>query len=192
VPRWLDTLLGRTRPTQSNLDALFRLTGAAVTLQAVMGLRSTGEAAVSYKPASGQGFNATGDELTELVRFGAQQSESEVCITDDTFGYRWVVLSDPDLEDLVTTIHLANSTLEDRGFGTQLLCSVFAFADDSGARPCHLVYLYKRGTFYPFAPRDGQRRDNELELQVRSTLVDELPIEPDLSRWFALWGLPLS
>jgi hypothetical protein len=191
MARWLDTLLGRTRPKQSNLDALFRLSGAAVTLQAAMGLRSTGEAAVSYKPASGQGFSATGDELAELVRFGAQQSGSQLRVSDDEFGYRWLVLSDPEVEDLVTTIHLANSTLEERGFGTQLLCSVFGFADDQGARRCHLVYLYKRGTFYPFAPRDGQRRDNELELQVRSALADELPIEQDLSRWFALWGLPL-
>ena len=192
MPKWVDSLLGRTKPTRSNLDALFRMTGAAVTLQAATGLRSTGQAAVSFKPASGQGFAATGDEIAELVRFGAEQSQSGLRTTDDKFGYRWLVLSDPDMEDLVTTIHLANSTLEARGFATQLLCSVFGFAEPGGARPCHLVYLYKRGTFYPFAPREGQRRDNELELQVRNALANELPIEQDLSRWFALWGLPLG
>jgi hypothetical protein len=53
------------------------------------------------------------------------------------------------------------------------------------------VYLYKRGTFYPFAPLQGERRDNELELQVRGTLGGDLPIEPELARWFALWGIPL-
>ncbi|MGH8903151.1 MAG: PspA-associated protein PspAB [Egibacteraceae bacterium] len=190
--RWLDTMLGRTRPKQADLDALFRLTSAAMTLEAATGLRSSGEAAVSFKPASGQGFSATGDEMAELVRFGAEQSDSEVRVTDDEFGYRWIVLSDPDMEDLVTTIHLANSTLSDRGFGSQLLCSVFGFTDGTATRPCHLVYLYKRGTFYPFAPRDGRRRDNELELQVRSAVSGELPIEADLTRWFALWGLPLG
>jgi hypothetical protein len=189
--RFLDTLLGRTKPKASNLDALFRMTGAAVTLQAATGLRSTGEAAVSFKPASGQGFASTGEEVAELVRYAAKQSQSELRTTDDKYGYRWLVLSDPEMEDLVTTIHSANSTLEASGFGSQLLCSVFGFADPDGNRPCHLVYLYKRGTFYPFAPRDGQRRDNELELQVRNALADELPIEPDLTRWFALWGLPL-
>jgi hypothetical protein len=54
------------------------------------------------------------------------------------------------------------------------------------------VYLYKRGTFYPFAPRPGERRDNELELQVRAAVGGELPVEPDLTRWFALWGVPIS
>jgi hypothetical protein len=190
--KWLDTLLGRTRPKQSNLDALFQLPGAAMTLEAATGLHPSGEAAVSFKPASGQGFSATGDELVQLVRFGAEQSGAEVRVTDDEFGYRWIVLSAPDLEGLVTTIHLVNSTLEDHGFSSQLLCSVFGFTDPSGTRACHLVYLYKRGTFYPFAPRDHRRRDNELELEFRSAVSGDLPVEADLTRWFALWGLPLG
>ena len=55
-----------------------------------------------------------------------------------------------------------------------------------------LVYLYKRGTFYPFAPLDGgrQQRDNALELQVKGVLSEDLKIEPDLTRWMALWGAP--
>jgi hypothetical protein len=54
------------------------------------------------------------------------------------------------------------------------------------------VYLYKRGTFYPFVPLPGtdQRRDNAVELQVRALLTDDLRIEPDLSRWFPVWGAP--
>jgi hypothetical protein len=108
-----------------------------------------------------------------------------------------MVLGDPDPEDLVTDVHLVNSTLEQHGFGPQLLCSVFGFSDPGGSgetsdqRRCHLVYLYKRGTFYPFAPLEGERRDNELELQMRGALGSDLPIEPELARWFALWGIPL-
>lgn len=78
-----------------------------------------------------------------------------------------------------------------QGFGGQLLCSLFGFGDVDGAT-CHLVYLYKRGTFYPFAPRDGERRDNELELRVRGAVAAELPFEDDLARWFPLWGVPLG
>jgi hypothetical protein len=55
-----------------------------------------------------------------------------------------------------------------------------------------LVYLYKQGTFYPFAPltEDGERRDNMLELQVRDHLAAELPMERDLQRWMSVWGAP--
>ncbi|GAB2930649.1 hypothetical protein GCM10027075_33880 [Streptomyces heilongjiangensis] len=53
-------------------------------------------------------------------------------------------------------------------------------------------YLYKRGTFYPFAPLPGGagRRDNALELRVRAVLAEDLRIEPDLGRWFPVWGAP--
>ena len=64
------------------------------------------------------------------------------------------------------------------------------FADRSGRR-VGLVYLYKQGTFYAFAPHaGGQSRDNLLEISVRDQLTGELPMETDLSRWFALWGAP--
>jgi hypothetical protein len=174
-----DVLLGRSKPKQANLDALFAVTSAAITLEAAAGLRSSGQAAVCFKPASGQDFAATSKELTELLEMAVKEAGSKLDVTDDKYGYRWVVLADPDLEDLVTSVHLVNSTLQDHGFG-------------SGPAAGHLVYLYKRGTFYPFAPRPGERRDNEVELNVRAVLGGELPIESDLTRWFALWGVPIS
>jgi hypothetical protein len=191
--KFLDALLGRSKPKQPKLDALFGVTGAAITLEAAAGMRPTGQAAVCFKPASGQGFAAATEELHGLLELAVKEAGSTLRITDDRYGYRWVVLADPEMEDLVTAVHLVNSTLEQHGFGPQLLCSVFGFEADGGSgKRVHLVYLYKRGTFYPFAPRDGERRDNELELRVKATLAGDLPIEPELSRWFALWGLPLD
>jgi len=35
-----------------------------------------------------------------------------------------------------------------------------------------------------------ERRDNQLELQVRAVLGDDLRVEGDLSRWFPVWGAP--
>ena len=190
--RFMDVLLGRTKQKQANLDALFSLSSAAVTLEAALGMKSSGEAAVSFKPASGADFAATATELNELLAFTVKESGSTTRLDDDRYGYRWVVLADPEMEDLVTSVHLVNSTLEQHGFGPQLLCSVFGFATADGAKRFHLVYLYKRGSFYPFAPLGGERRDNELELQVKAALGGDLPVEPELARWFALWGLPLD
>jgi hypothetical protein len=190
--KFLDALLGRSRPAPPKLDALFGVTGAAITLEAAAGTRPTGQAAVCFHPASGQGFAAASEELKELLELAVAEAGSTLKVTDDRYGYRWVVLADPEMEDLVTSVHLVNSTLEQHGFGPQLLCSVFAFATADGGRRFHLVYLYKRGAFYPFAPLGGERRDNELELQVKATLGGDLPVEPELARWFALWGLPLD
>jgi hypothetical protein len=95
------------------------------------------------------------------------------------------------LSALVNDLHAVNSAMEVNGFGPQLLCSLAGFEDDGGRRLA-LVYLYKRGTFFPFAPLagDGQRRDSSLELQVKAMLGNDLRIEQDLSRWFPVWGAP--
>lgn len=53
---FLDSILGRTRPKAADLDALFAVASAAVTLQAAAGLRPTGTGAVCYRPADGAAF----------------------------------------------------------------------------------------------------------------------------------------
>jgi hypothetical protein len=187
----LDTLLGRTKPVKANLDALFALPTAALTLQSAGGLVSSGHAGVCWKPPSGQGSQDLQAEVAQLVGDGFTQSQ-------DSFGYGWLLLAEPELDDLVTKAHMANTTLTEAGWGQQLLCSVFGFVPEPGAaadaRPFSLVYLYKRGTFYPFAPVDNhkERRDTELELRIRSMLGSDLPVEADLARWFPLWDLPVA
>ncbi|MDQ1699966.1 MAG: hypothetical protein QOG34_1829, partial [Frankiaceae bacterium] len=47
----LDTILGRTKPVKPDLDELFALPSAAVTLQAAGGLIPTGVGSVCVKPA---------------------------------------------------------------------------------------------------------------------------------------------
>jgi hypothetical protein len=186
-----DTLLGRTKPVKANLDALFALPTAALTLQSAGGLVSSGHAGVCWKPPSGQGSQDLQAEVAQMVGDGYTQ-------TQDTFGYGWLLLAEPELDTLVTQAHMANTTLTEAGWGQQLLCSVFGFRPEPGASadalPFFLVYLYKRGTFYPFAPVAGakEKRDTELELRIRTMLGDDLPVETDLARWFPMWDLPVT
>ena len=119
----------------------------------------------------------------------ARQTHPQVRTDTDEFGFTWLqVHRDPDdTGGLCTDLHAVNTTLESEGFGPGLLCSLIPFTDPTGRR-VGLVYLYKQGTFYPFAPTGPQQRDNLLELQVRDTLAAELPIEPELSGWMAAVG----
>ncbi|SEL19517.1 PspA-associated protein PspAB [Nonomuraea pusilla] len=181
---WLDALLGRSKPVKPNLDALFALPSAAVTLQAETGLVPTGLGSVAFRAAEGGAFATLERDVKALL--GGRVEESS-----DGYGYTWLLVRrDPDaVGDLVTELHAVNSSLESAGFGPSLLCSLVSFADGDGRRLA-VVYLYKRGTFYPFAPLTGQRRDNALELQARGALEGELPLEQDLGRWFPVWGAP--
>ena len=190
--KFLDTILGRTKPKPANLDALFAVPGAAITLEAAMGLTSAGAAAVCFKPASGYDFASTCNEIGELLALSGKDTGSEVTQSEDSYGYHWIVIRDPDVSDLVTTVHMVNSSLAERGYENQLLASVFAFRADGG-EVAYLVYLFKRGTFYPFvpAPGGGEKRDNQRELQVQGALTGEVPLEADLTRWFPIWGAPV-
>jgi len=173
----------------ANLDSLFLVPSAAVTLQTSLGLAPTGEGSVCYRAAAGAAFQQTQDEVVTLLN--EDPTAPDVAVSRDDFGFTWLVAHrDPaDTGGLCTDLHAVNTALEAQGFGAGLLCSVVPFADASGRR-VGLVYLYKQGTFYPFAPTSRQSRDNLLEIQVRDQLAGELPMERDLGRWLALWGAP--
>ncbi|MFE7903192.1 hypothetical protein ACFU3E_38090 [Streptomyces sp. NPDC057424] len=189
----LDILLGRTKPTVADLDRLFGLPSAAVTLEAATGFTPTGQGAVCFATVEGAAFEQSHREVQALLDADTDRDGPPVELLRDDYGYSWLVSRRaPDqLSALVNDLHAVNSQLEANGFGPQLLCSLAGFEDLSGRRLA-LVYLYKRGTFYPFAPLpDGtQQRDNALELQARAALSGDLRIEQDLSRWFPVWGAP--
>jgi hypothetical protein len=189
---FFDTVLGRSKPVKPDLDDLFALPSAALTLEAGLDFKPTGLGSVCFKPAEGAAFARTQSDVQELLDSSAAGSAPKVELSQDTFGYTWLLVRHDadDVPGLVTDLHAVNSGLQDAGFGPQLLCSLISFAHADGRRIA-LVYLYKRGTFYPFAPiGTTQRRDNALEIQAQGTVVNDMKVEPDLTRWFPVWGAP--
>ena len=184
-----EAMRARTRPKRNDLDALFLVPSAAITLQTTLGFVPTGSGSVCYRSPAGAAFAQTQDDVIALIRDDAEAPE--VSVTQDDFGFTWLVVAgDPsDMSGLCTDLHAVNTTLELNGFEGGLLCSLVPFVSPSGQR-FGLTYLYKQGTFYPFAPSGEQTRDTLLELSVRDQLDKELPMEPDLQRWLAVWKAP--
>jgi hypothetical protein len=185
---FLDTLLGRSKPVQPNLDQLFAVTNAALTIEVALGLKPTGYGAVCYRKAEGGAFAEVEADVEQLIEgFDGPRVE----VSTDRYGYTWLLVRrDPEqLSDLVTDVHAVNSSLQDHGFGPYLLCSLFSFRDPQERRAA-LVYLYKKGTFYPFAPKGESIRDNVLELNMKTEIGVDLPLEKDVTRWFPVWGAP--
>ena len=187
-----DTLFGRTKQVAPKLDNLFALPSAALTLQTELDLVTSGQAGLCFKAGSGETQLATDADIMTLLNFEAGSDEAH--ITTDELGFKWLLVKNPDLNELVTRIHSANSSMVEHELGPRLLCAVFGFvpASPPGEGDVRMVYLLKQGTWYPFAPTDSDNRNNQLELRVRSFLDKDLPMEKDLSRWMALWGLPVS
>ncbi|KNE83141.1 hypothetical protein ADZ36_06925 [Streptomyces fradiae] len=191
MPGFWNALLGRSKPVRPDLDQLFGLPSAAITLQAAAGFTPTGAGSVCFATIEGGAFTEVRQEVQALLDADSERGGVPVELIRDDFGYSWLLSrrAPDELPALVNDLHAVNTALQDSGFGPQLLCSLVTFRNTE-QRPLALVYLYKRGTFYPFAPLPGEKRDNSLELQIKAAIKDDLRLEEDLSRWFPLWGAP--
>ncbi len=185
-----DILLGRTKSVAPNLDNLFALPAAALTLESRLDLVTSGVAGLCFKAGNGGRTLESESDMRDLLSLDSE--DNDYSLTQDDLGFTWVVIHDPTLDGQVTKVHGANLSLVDHQLGDRLLCAVFGFTPRSSDEgPLRLVYLMKQGTFYPFAQRGAEDRDNEFELRVKSFLSPELRLEPDLARWMAIWNAPV-
>jgi hypothetical protein len=187
-----DVLTGKRKlKAPAPTDRVFAMSTAAVTLELELGLKSTHKAGIVFQPLATADFDGIVRDMEEVVRGTGEETGTTVTSEDDSFGYRWLVVEDPDIEDLVVAINACSTALEAGGYGDRILAAVFAFADEAG-KSVYWIYNYKRGAFYPFVPSGGtQQRDNERELRLKAQIGRELPVEAELERWFPLWGAPI-
>lgn len=163
---------------------------AHLTLASKGDLQPATRAGFCFRPVSSSYFADAEREMRDLLHASSWTTATQVTSTDDSYGFRWIVLEDRDFEDLVATMHLAAQALEEKGFGEQILAAVFRF--EERGRPVYWIFNYRRGRYYPFVPRGmGQERDHSLELHLRSLMEKELPLEPEITYWYPLWGVPV-
>lgn len=200
-----DILTGRHEVKGPAKDRLFAITTAYIGLEAEHQIEPAGTAAIVFQALQTSEFEAAIKDMEEVVKATGGESGTNVSTQDDSFGYRWMVLRDGSVEDLAVGINAVSGSIETAGHGERLLCAVFAFKDEKG-RPIYFIYNYKRGFWYPFVPAGGSsatsaaggslaattgERSTERELQLKAQIESELPIEPELERWFPLWGIPI-
>jgi hypothetical protein len=165
-----------------------------VTLDTECSLKPAGDSALIFKPISAGEFTSTENDAEELLRGVAKGSGSTVDRKTDSFGFEWVIVRDPQLDDQVAGVHALASELEEHGFGGQLLAAAFRFEGGAFGKghPVYWIYGFKTGTWWPFVPTgEKQERDNAQELELKAKLEQELPIEPDLSKWLGLFDAPI-
>jgi hypothetical protein len=194
----LDALTGRHQVKGPAPDKLFAISTAYITLQSEHQINPGGSAAIVFQKLENSEFEATIREMEEVVGATGGETGTQVKSQDDQYGYRWMVLHNPagapSVEDLAVGINAVSSSIEMGGHGERLLCAVFAFVDEQ-KRKLYFIYNYKRGLWYPFVPDSNparpQERSTERELQLKAQMGNELPMEPELERWFPLWGIPI-
>jgi hypothetical protein len=191
-----DILTGRHAVKGPAADHLFAITTAYVDLEAEHQITPTGTAAIVFQALATSEFEATLRDMEEVVKATCSDSGMSVSTEDDEYGYRWMILRNnvdtPSVEDLAVGINAVSGSIETAGHGERLLCAVFAF-EDAQKRRIYFIYNYKRGYWYPFVPDpdNAKQRLTERELQLKAQVGSELPLEPEIERWFPLWGIPI-
>src|ERR1700712_4180436 len=97
---FLDALLGKRKVAKIAPDRLFAITTASITLETGQGIPHAGAAAVVFQPLATGDFAQIAKDVEELVRSTGAETGTTVETSSDTFGYRWFVLKDDDIEDL--------------------------------------------------------------------------------------------
>jgi hypothetical protein len=187
---FLDVITGRRKLAGPAPDRLFAMSTAYVTLETGLNIKSRGAAAIVFQPLATADFESIVTDMEQVVRATAADSGTTVDSSDDSYGFRWLLLRGQDFDQLVVGINAVSDEIQGGGYGERLLCAVFAF-EDAKARRLYWIYNYKRGAFYPFAPTGAEQRDMEHELQLKAQIGSELPVEQELQRWFPLWGAPI-
>jgi hypothetical protein len=173
---------------EADPDDLFGMSTAYVTMEADLGYRPVGESALCFSAVDSTAFEDAVTEVEAILAAGEVETGTSARFVHDDQGYDWVVLEDDDVEDLVTSIHFAADTLIEAGFGSRLLAAMFPFQKTD---PAYWVYSFRRGAYYPFAPRDGHERANGVEFKLETVLDGELTVEDDREYWYPLWpGTP--
>jgi hypothetical protein len=172
-------------------DRLFAMTTANITMETGLGLKSRQRAGVVFQPIGTADFKQIVTETEELLKGTAEETGTKIKTHDDEYGYRWLILEDPDPDDLVVAMNTVSVELQGAGYGDRLLAAVFAYSDDAG-KAVYFIYNFKRGSYYPFVPAPGDKaRNTEEELRIKAQLARDLPWEEDMARWFPLWDIPL-
>lgn len=185
---FLDAILGKSKLPKAKVERLFAISTASITMDVNLGLKAAGSAGICFKAMDSSRYAAARLEIEELLQYSCKETGTEYKVQKDEFNYLWVILKDPDFEDLVTNIHLVSQTLIEHGFSEQLLCAIYRF---QGKSTVYWIYNYKQGAYYPFVPEGDHQRDNTLEFRLRSVMESELPIEKNVEKWYPLWGIPI-
>lgn len=170
-------------------EDLWGMSTAYVTMEAELDLAPADAAALCFGDVDATDFADAVEEVEVVLRAGEEETGTVFRRTRDDHGYHWVVLEDDDPEDLVTSVHFAADTFVERGYGSRLLAAVFGFEPTRGTDRdrAYWVYSFRRGAYYPFAPRGDHDRDQRLEFKLQTMLDGELGVEGDESYWYPLW-----
>ena len=195
-----DILTGRHEVKGPAPDRLFAISTAYVTLASEHQIEPAGTAAIVFQALATSEFEATLKEMEEVVTATGGESGDDRLHAgrqlrlplDDPAAIR-AALPAWKTSPLASTRCRARSRRPGTASGCCAPCSP---SPDAPKRRVDLLHLQLQARLLVpvrarAARRRARQRSTERELQLKAQMASELPIEPELERWFPLWGIPI-
>lgn len=176
----LDVLRRKPRPMPVEGMASMQAAGNALSSA---GLEFSEKAGVCLQSPGARRAGPSKLDLTGLLAGAALPARYE--LASDEYGCTWTVLRG-DLRSVVTAATTTCQLLNGAGFGGDILCIAFEFAEKG--RKAYWIYN-RDGRFYPFAPENNEH-DVRFELHMKDVVTGIMPVEDAVSKWYPLWGVP--
>ena len=91
-----DVLTGRHAVKGPAPDHLFAISTAYITLQSEHQIDPVGTAAIVFQALATSEFEATLRDMEEVVKATGADTGTTVSTEDDSYGYRWMILRNPE------------------------------------------------------------------------------------------------
>ncbi|MEA2191436.1 MAG: hypothetical protein QOI73_1557, partial [Solirubrobacteraceae bacterium] len=119
-----DALLGGKKKLKGPApDRLFAMSTAYVTLDTGHAIKTRGKAGIVFQPLATADFESIAKEMEELLAGTGADTGTTIRTADDEHGYRWMILSDDDIEDLVVGVNAVSDALAVGGYGDRVLAA---------------------------------------------------------------------
>ena len=169
------------------------MTTAQVTLETGLGLKHKGAAGDRLPAARDRRLRgdreATPRSCCAAAAAGHRHARSSP--PTDEFGYRWLILRDPDFEDLVVALNTVSTQLQDERLRRPPAGRRLPLRGERPSRSTSSTTSSAAASTRSSRRRATRQRDTERELRLKAQLGAELPFEEDIARWFPLWEIPL-
>ncbi len=191
---FLDALLGGRQEAEGPApDRLFAMTTAYMTLETGLDITSAGAAGIVFQPLATADFEQILKDAEELLHGTAAghraPRSSRPTTSSATAGSSCATPTSTTSSSSLNTI---STELQAGGYGDRLLARRLRRSRTSGKpRLLHLQLQARQVLPVRARPRASSSANTERELRLKAQLDNELPIEPELERWFPLWEIPL-